>query len=441
MQHNIVDIILKKRRKEVLTDSEIKFFVDGFTKGEIPDYQASALLMAICLNGMNEEETFSLTSAMLYSGDIIDLSSIKGIKADKHSTGGVADSTSLALTPALASLGLKVAKMSGPGLGFSGGTVDKLESIPGFSCAQTEERFAEIVNSCGGAIISSTTDVAPADKKLYALRDVTGTVDNVSLIASSIMSKKLASGSDVILLDVKFGSGAFMKTPNEAIELADVMVKIGTKFGKVVSALITSMEQPLGKRVGNSLELLNILEVLDGKKSRLYNEVRLVASKLLLMSNMTQSEEEANKMFDDAISSKKAKETLYQMVTLQGGDIEILKDPSKIVLGQTFEIKAHESGYVEKMNTENIGRAGVALGGGRVLKTDIIDDSVGIEMHVDIGNYVNKGDTVMTIFHNNKRGLDFALELLDSSLTIGQNPPPPHKIAYAFVDINGTHLY
>lgn len=299
---NILEIIEKKKNKQILSTEEIRYFVNGFTVGEIPDYQISALLMAIVLNGMDDRETYDLTDAMLHSGDVMDLSSLGGIVVDKHSTGGVGDSTTLALAPVLACCGVYVAKMSGRGLGFTGGTIDKLESIPGMDIALSEDEFKKVVKSVGCCVIGQTGNLAPADKKLYALRDVTGTVDCVPLICSSIMSKKLASGSDIILLDVKYGTGAFMKTKEDALVLAQKMVDIGNRAGKSVGALITDMQQPLSDHIGNSLEVVNIIDVLKGKRSRLYSELKEVAVKLLSLTPLY-TEETAVKAFQDAIDS------------------------------------------------------------------------------------------------------------------------------------------
>lgn len=434
------DIIYKKRMNEELSNEEIYFFVDGFTKGEIPDYQASALLMAICINGMNERETFTLTDAMLKSGDVIDLSRINGIKVDKHSTGGVGDSTSLALAPILGSLGLKVAKMSGRGLGFSGGTLDKLESIPGFDISISEDKFVETVNACGCSIIGQTTEVAPADKKIYALRDVTATIDKIPLIASSIMSKKLASGADVILLDVKFGSGAFMKTVDDAIELAETMVKIGKNAGKKVGACITSMEQPLGMMAGNSLEIVNIIKLLHEEKSRLYEEVKEVCIRLLLLSKYATNEETAAKMVDYAITSGQAFETFRKMVKLQGGDVSYIDHPEKFMLGKIKTVKAKKEGYVAKIDTEKVGTAVVMLGGGRIKKTDSIDDSVGIGMRVSLGDYVKTGDALVDIYFGEK-GWDGAMPYLETAFTISEEKQPVPKITAAYVDANGVTRY
>ena len=298
----ILDIIEKKKIKQELSVEEINYFVEGFTKGEIPDYQASALLMAILLNGMTDGETFALTDAMLRSGDIVDMSSLGGTVVDKHSTGGIGDSTTLALAPILACCGVYVVKMSGRGLGFTGGTIDKLESIPGFDTALPEDEFFGVVKKVGCAVIGQTANLAPADKKIYALRDVTGTVNAIPLICSSIMSKKLASGADTILLDVKYGSGAFMPTPESALELAEKMVAIGTLAGKRIGALITDMQQPLSDHVGNSLEIVGIIDVLNGKKNRLYYEIREVAVKLLALTGKY-DEKSAEQAFQRAIAA------------------------------------------------------------------------------------------------------------------------------------------
>ncbi len=434
------DVIYKKRMNEELTNEEIYYFVDGFTKGEIPDYQASALLMAICNNGMTERETFTLTDAMLRSGDIIDLSRIQGVKVDKHSTGGVGDSTSLALAPILGSLGLKVAKMSGRGLGFSGGTLDKLESIPRFDISISEDRFVDTVNECGCAIIGQTKEVAPADGKIYALRDVTATIDKIPLIASSIMSKKLASGADVILLDVKFGSGAFMKTVDDAIELAKTMVKIGENAGKRVGACITSMEQPLGVFAGNSLEIINIIRLLHGEKSRLYEEVKEVCIKLLLLSKYANNENTAAKMVDYAIESGQAFNTFKKMVELQGGDVSYIDHPEKFVLGKIKTVKAKQDGYVSAINTENIGTAVVMLGGGRIKKTDSIDNSVGVCMKVSLGDYVKAGDPLVDMYFGEK-GWDGALPYLETAFSITPDKKPVPPITAAYVDAKGVTRY
>ncbi len=437
---NMYEIIEKKKNGLELSTEEIEYFVAGYTAGDIPDYQASALLMAIWFEKMSRKETFDLTRAMTYSGDVIDLSSIPEIKVDKHSTGGVGDSTSLALAPILGALGLKVAKMSGRGLGFSGGTLDKLESIPGVDISVSEEDFIEIVNRVGCAIIGQTSEIVPADKLLYRLRDVTATVDCMPLIASSIMSKKIASGSDVILLDVKYGSGAFMKTPDDAVTLAKLMVDIGEDAGRKMGALITSMDQPLSNNCGNTLEILGILDVLSGKQSRLKNEIALVASKLLILSGVAETEDAAKVMIDDVIESGKAMEKFYQMISSLGGNVEYLKQPSLFEVGKTREIISQSDGYISEINTANIGISIVALGGGREKKEDEIINSVGVIMNCEIGSHVKKGDVLLTIYHEEK-GLERACELCDSAFVITAQKPAPHKIAVAYVDKNGVFMY
>lgn len=435
----ILDVIEKKKIKSELTTEEINYFVDGFTKGEIPDYQASALLMAILLNGMTDRETFDLTNAMLHSGDVVDMSALGGIVVDKHSTGGIGDSTTLALAPILACCGVYVAKMSGRGLGFTGGTIDKLESIPRFDTSLSEEEFFEVVKRVGCAVIGQTANLAPADKKLYALRDVTGTVNAIPLICSSIMSKKLASGADTILLDVKYGSGAFMPTPELALELAEKMVSIGLLAGKRIGALITDMQQPLSDHVGNSLEIIGIVQVLKGAKNRLYKEIKEVALRLLALTGKYDLIS-AEKAFDEAITSGKALAKFAEMVTAQHGDASFIIHPEKFELGDRTEVKADKSGYVTGMTAADIGRAVTCLGGGRMKKSDGIDFSVGVVMNVSIGRKVNKGDVLCEVYHREK-GLEDALNLIKGAIEIGDTKPAEHKIAYAYVDKNGVERY
>lgn len=435
----ILDVIEKKKTKQELSTEEIHFFVNGFTKGEIADYQASALLMAILLNGMSDRETFDMTDAMLHSGDIVDMSHLGGVVCDKHSTGGIGDSTTLALAPILACCGVYVAKMSGRGLGFTGGTIDKLESISNFDTSLSEKEFFDVVKRVGCAVIGQTANLAPADKKLYALRDVTGTVNSIPLICGSIMSKKLASGSDTILLDVKYGSGAFMPTKELALELAEKMVEIGNRAGKNIGALITDMEQPLSNHVGNSLEVIGIVDVLNGKKNRLYYEIKEVAIKLLCLSQKY-NEQTALTAFQDAIDSKKALYKFAEMVEAQHGDSSYILHPEKFELGKVERVTASCDGYVESMDAADIGRAVTLLGGGRMKKEDKIDFSVGVVMHVALGSKVKKGDTICEVYHNGK-GLVDALALLRRSVHVGNSQPQPHKIAYAYVSKEGVQLY
>ncbi len=437
---NIIDIIEKKKVGGELTAEQIKFFVDGFTDGTIPDYQMSALLMAILLNGMTDEETFAMTDAMLHSGEVVDMSALGGIVVDKHSTGGIGDSTTLALAPILACCGVYVAKMSGRGLGFTGGTIDKLESIPGFDTALSEEEFFEVVKRVGCAVIGQTANLAPADKKIYALRDVTGTVNSIPLICASIMSKKLASGSDTILLDVKYGSGAFMPDPESALELAKKMVAIGTIAGKRIGALITDMQQPLSDHVGNSLEIIGIVDVLKGKKNRLYREIREVALRLLALTGKytLQSAEEA---FDSAIDSGRALAKFAEMVRAQHGDENYILHPERFEIGTRDVVVSPCDGYVTSMVAADIGRAVTRLGGGRMTKSDEIDFSVGVIMHVAIGSKVRRGDVLCEVFHRDGKGLDEAKTLISDAIVIGSEQPAEHKIAYAYVGKDGVEMY
>ncbi|MCM1534074.1 MAG: thymidine phosphorylase [Corallococcus sp.] len=435
----ILDIIEKKKNRQELTVEEIKFFVEGFTSGSIPDYQASALLMAIALNGMTDDETFALTDAMLKSGDTVDMSRLSGTVVDKHSTGGIGDSTTLALAPILACCGVYVAKMSGRGLGFTGGTIDKLESIPGFDTGLSEEEFFDTVKRVGCAVIGQTANLAPADKKLYALRDVTGTVNSIPLICSSIMSKKLASGADTILLDVKYGSGAFMPTPESALELAEKMVRIGTLAGKRIGALITDMQQPLSDHVGNALEIIGIVDVLEGKRNRLYCEIKEVAVKLLVLTGKYDALS-AEQAFQSAIDSGRALNKFAEMVSAQRGDADYILRRKQFVLGKLYKVTADKGGYVNGMVASDIGRAVTHLGGGRMQKTDVIDFSVGVVMKAAIGSKVNKGDVLCEIYHNGK-GLKEAEALIKGAIRIGSVKPDEHKIAYAYVDKDGVTMY
>ncbi|MEG1528681.1 MAG: thymidine phosphorylase [Clostridia bacterium] len=430
------DIIDKKRLGKILTQQEIDYMVNGFTNGEIPDYQMSALLMAICTKGMDEHETYYLTNTMLNSGDKMDMSKINGIVVDKHSTGGVGDTVTLVLAPVLACCGVKLAKLSGRGLGFTGGTIDKLESIPGFDTSLDEDKFFDIVNSIGCAVIGQTKNLVPADKKLYALRDVTATVSSLPLICSSIMSKKLASGANTILLDVKYGQGAFMKTPKLAVKLAELMVKIGSLAGKKVSALVTDMEQPLSQKIGNSIEVISAVEVLSGQKNRLYNEMKELGGKLLSMA-CSIDEQTAQTKIELAISSGKALQKFIDMVKAQSGDSSYITDTSKFALGEVQNIYTNKNGYVYSFLTQQLGNALTLLGGGRIVKTDSIDNSVGIEIYHAIGDKVNKGDKIATIYHANKN-LDQVTKMVTDSIIIKSSLPKQHKIAYAYVSSDGV---
>ena len=414
------DLIMKKRKGEELTTEEINFFVDGFTKGEIPDYQASAMLMAIFFNKMNKRETADLTNAMVESGDKIDLSNIKGVKVDKHSTGGVGDKTSICLTPLVASLGIPVAKMSGRGLGHTGGTIDKLETFKGFSVELTEEQFMENVNKINIAIMGQSGNLVPADKKLYALRDVTATVDNMSLIASSIMSKKLASGADAIVLDVKVGDGAFMKTPETAKELAQEMVDIGKHLGRETIGVISDMDQPLGYAIGNSLEVIEAIELLKGNGPKDLLELTLtIGSNMLLCAKMAESEEEARKMLIENIKNGKGLEKLKDFVKAQGGDISPIDDYSKFPQAKYVEkVTSPVDGYITKIHAEAFGLIAMELGAGRATKESEIDLAVGIVLNKKRGEKVNKGDVLAYIHSNSEEKIEKARKSILENIVI-----------------------
>lgn len=399
-----VDIIEKKKNKEELTDEEIKFWIDGVTDESIPDYQTSAFLMAIVLNGMTDHETAKLAECMMNSGDVIDLSDINGIKADKHSTGGVGDKTSLALGPIISACGLKLAKMSGRGLGHTGGTLDKLESIEGFNVFLKEEDFKKQVNEIGFAIIGQTGELVPADKKLYALRDVTATVDSIPLIASSIMSKKLASGSDTILLDVKYGEGAFMHTIEDAKKLANAMINIGKKLGKDTKAMITDMNQPLGNTIGNALEVKEAIETVKGNGPKDFTELVLTAGEIMLVQGkIAKNKNEARAMLEDAINSGKAFEKLKKMVEYQGGNVKQIEDPDLLPQAKfKTQMKSQKEGYIDNIHSMNLGILSMKLGGGREKKEDNINYAVGLEMKVKKGDKIKKDDILATVYHDEK---------------------------------------
>ena len=428
---NMYDIILKKKRNIILSKEEIEFVVNGYTNGTIPDYQMSAFLMAVCFNGMNEEETYYLTIAMRDSGDILDLSRINGIKVDKHSTGGVGDKVSLILAPILAALDVKVAKMSGKGLGHTGGTIDKLESIPGLNTNLSEDKFFDNVNNIGVAIAGQTANLAPADKKIYALRDVTATVDCIPLIASSVMSKKLASGADSIVLDVKCGNGAFMKDEEEAYKLAEAMVDIGKKAGKNIAAIITDMNQPLGNYIGNSLEIVEVILALQGKVDNdLMDVVYALGSEMLVFAKKTSNTDEAKHMMVDVINNNKAYEKFIEFVKAQDGDVEYVYHPEKLVDTKImYELKSEQSGFVVGFDTEGIGHGVQVLGGGRLTKEDIIDYTVGIVVHKKIADAVKEGDILATIYANDEKKFESALKYIKNSIFIkGENIMSPNII-------------
>lgn len=397
-----VDIIEKKKGHQSLSKEELHFFITEYVKGTIPDYQVSALLMAIYFNGMKEEETAWLTEEMLYSGDRIDLSDIPGVKCDKHSTGGVGDKTSLSLAPMVAACGVKVAKMSGRGLGHTGGTLDKAESIEGFQVGLSIDRFKQQVKEIGLALIGQTGTLVPADKKLYALRDVTATVNSIPLIASSIMSKKLAAGSDTILLDVKFGEGAFMPTPDDAQKLAETMITIGKHFHKDVRAMISNMNQPLGNAIGNALEVKEAIATLQGKGPQDFTELCYRAGSIMLMqAKVADHEEQARAMLKEAIHSGAALQKLMDMVEAQGGNIEQILHPELLPQAkEVIEIVSKEEGYIKDVHALTLGTLAMQLGAGRMVKEDRIDPAVGIVLQKKDGDFVKKGDILAYVHCN-----------------------------------------
>lgn len=419
------DLIMKKRNGSVLSKEEIFFLVKGFTDGTIPDYQMSAMMMAVYFQGMTEAETLYLTLAMQHSGEVLDLSAISGIKVDKHSTGGVGDKTSLALTPMVAACGIKVAKMSGRGLGHTGGTIDKLESFPGFSTEISTEQFFENVEKNGIAIMGQTKDLAPADKKLYALRDVTATVDNMSLIASSIMSKKLAAGADAIVLDVKTGSGAFMKTEADAFALAEEMVKIGKNAGKETVAVVSDMDQPLGEAVGNILEVKEAIATLNGKGPKDFETLCLtLGSHMLVAGKAAENEEQAEKMLREVIENGKALEKLAQFIESQGGDASYVYEPDKFESAAIIEdITAPKDGYISAVNCEEIGNCSLVLGGGRETKESSIDLTVGLVLKKKKGAYVRKGEVLAQIYGNDRAKTDSAKERFLNAFIFSDKEP------------------
>lgn len=418
------DLIMKKRNGSALTGEEIRFMVQGYTKGEIPDYQMSAMMMAIYFRGMDADETLALTMEMAHSGDMLDLSDIHGVKVDKHSTGGVGDKTSLALTPMVAAAGVTVAKMSGRGLGHTGGTIDKLESFSGFSTAITEQQFKENVNRIGIAIMGQTADLAPADKKLYALRDVTATVDNMSLIASSIMSKKLAAGADAIVLDVKTGSGAFMKTQEDSFALAREMVRIGNGAGRKTIAVVSDMDQPLGCAVGNALEVREAIDTLRGCGPEDFVELCLtLGSYMLVAGGEAATEEEAEQILREVIENGSALDKLAEFIAAQGGDRELVYHPEKLPQASiTQEIESPADGYIQRIVCDEIGICSLILGGGRETKESAIDLSVGLVLHKKVGDAVKKGESLATIHANDQAKLDMAKERFLQAYTIDEEP-------------------
>ena len=439
-----VDLIEKKTMGEELSKEETTGMVAGFVEGDIPDYQMSAMLMALRQNGMSAQETAELTLAMMHSGDVVDLSDLPGVKLDKHSTGGVGDTTTLVIAPLVAACGGTVAKMSGRGLGHTGGTIDKMESIPGCCIEQSMENFKRIVRETGVAVIGQTGNLVPADKKMYALRDVTATVKSIPLIASSVMSKKLASGADAIVLDVKTGTGAFMETPDKARELAKLMVDIGALVGRRVSALITDMNQPLSMAVGNALEVREAVQLLGGKieeSEPLYEVCMLLAEQMLCMAGIAETETEARAMLKEKIENGEGLKKLQRMVELLGGDSSYLtldRIDELCKVKRKIDVKAEKSGYISSMHAESIGTAAQMLGAGRATKEDVIDPAVGLVMNVRLGDRVRAGDSLATLYLNRPELANAAIDRLQRAIVIGQEKPELPPLIYAAVSQEGV---
>ncbi|WP_368250513.1 pyrimidine-nucleoside phosphorylase [Enterococcus sp. 2201sp1_2201st1_B8_2201SCRN_220225] len=428
----MVDLIEKKRNGEKLTKEEIKYIITDYTNGKIPDYQMSALLMATYFEDMTDEEITQLTLTMAHSGEVIDLSSIEGIKVDKHSTGGVGDTTTLVLAPLVAAVGVPVAKMSGRGLGFTGGTLDKLESIPGFQIELSDEEFVRIVNESKVAVIGQSGDLAPADKKLYALRDVTATVSSIPLIASSIMSKKIAAGADAIVLDVTTGEGAFMKDLDNAKRLAHTMVRIGKLANRQVMAVVSDMSQPLGEAVGNALEVVEAIETLQGHgPADLLEMCYILGSQMVVLAKKADSLEEARRLLEEALTSGKALAKFKEMITNQGGDASVVDHPERLLTAKyQIELPAKESGVVTKLVANEIGIAAMLLGAGRQTKEDAINYGVGLKLHKKIGDAVEVGESLLTIYSDDEK-IEEVKERLYKNIVIGASavePPLIHDI-------------
>lgn len=430
------DIIEKKKNGLKLNQEELNFFISHYVSGEIPDYQVSALLMAIVLKGMDDEETAWLTTAMLNSGPRMDLSGIKGFKVDKHSTGGVGDDTTLLVAPLVAACGCKVAKMSGRGLGFTGGTLDKLESIPGFNVFLDNETFVKNVSKVGLSIMGQTADLVPADKKLYALRDVTGTVQSLPLIASSIMSKKIAMGTDAVVLDVKTGNGALMPTVKDSIKLADIMVRIGKATGLKTAAVVTDMNQPLGNCIGNALSVEEAIHVLrDNIECDIKTVSLTLAAKMLILGGICDSDSEAMMMLEEKLSSGQALVKLAQMIKTQGGDPAVVDDTSMLPHArEQIAVCADSAGYVSEIITRDVGSAASLLGAGRVTKEDVIDPAVGIVIQKRLGDYVKKGEA-LAIFHvNDKKNFEEAVAKFKNAYKISKDQPDELPLIYTVIE-------
>ncbi len=430
------DLIKKKRDGNALTDEEIRFMIEGYTNGEIPDYQMSAMMMAVYFNGMDKRETVTLTKAMEQSGETLDLSDIDGVKVDKHSTGGVGDKTTLSLAPLVASCGVKVVKMSGRGLGHTGGTIDKLESFPGFSVSLSADKMKAQAKDIGIVVAGQTKDIAPADKKLYALRDVTATVDNMSLIASSIMSKKLASGADAIVLDVKTGSGAFMKKEEDSIALAKAMSDIGNAAGRATIAVVSDMDEPLGNAVGNILEVKEAIDTLNGNGPEDFTELVLtLGSKMLILAGITDSDDEARKMLKSKIEDKSGLKKLAEFVKAQGGDERYVYDPSLFPVAKlSRELKADKDGFVSAIICDEVGMSSLLLGGGRETLDDEIDLSVGIILSKKKGTEVKTGDVLATLYANDEARLENAYNRLKEAYKISDTFDGEKKLIKTIID-------
>ena len=428
------DLIVKKRDGQALTTEEIRYVVDGYTRGEIPDYQMSAMLMAIYFRGMDRRETLDLTMAMMHSGETLDLSGVSGVKADKHSTGGVGDKTSLVLVPMVASLGVKMAKMSGRGLGHTGGTVDKLESIPGYQTTLSADAFMQQVEDVGVAVIGQSGNLTPADKKLYALRDVTATIDSLPLITSSIMSKKLAAGSHSIVLDVKVGSGAFMKTLDDARKLAENMVAIGKACGRNVRAVLSNMDVPLGMAIGNALEVQEAAEILQGRGCE---DLRGVC--MTLAANMVElcngwDEDFAKQQVHEAVASGKAFEQMKRWIAAQGGDASVLEDFSKLPQASTVhEILAPQDGWISRMDTQKVGEASSILGAGRMTKEDTIDFAAGIVLSKKTGDFAKKGDVLARLYTNKPEAIVESEAMFLRALCWSEEQPAPETLIFDII--------
>jgi len=437
------DLIIKKRNGQTLSTDEIEYFIRGYVAEEIPDYQAAAMMMAVYFQGMDAAETAALTMAMARSGDTVDLRAIPGIKVDKHSTGGVADTTTLVVAPLAAACGVPVAKMSGRGLGHTGGTLDKLESIPGFSVYQPMDAFMELVKKNGLAVIGQTARLVPADRMLYALRDVTGTVENLSLIAGSIMSKKIAAGADAILLDVKTGDGAFMDTEEEAFALAQAMVDIGTEIGRETVALVTDMNEPLGEAVGNALEVQEAVEILKGERTgRLLDVCMALGEQMLVLGGICETAPEGKEKLAQALHNGQGLEKFAAMVKAQGGDPRIIGDTDLLPQAKgRVDVAADKDGYITGIGTRYIGEAASVLGAGRLTKEDAIDPAVGLWMHVRTGDAVEKGAPLATVYYNDETKKQEAAGMIRDAIEIGDTPPAQRPLIYGMVSKEGVERY